>query len=188
YLSSWGDALPGANLLIAFGYMDEGNATSPSGAVITIADLTLNAFSLLKRPVRTPRVFITYHRAHSTTLALLVAARLQLAGVEHPFMDLSDSPGDALHAEQRERLAESDYCVALLAPGSLDASYIQAELDWAFEAGVNIVPVWHDGFTPAHDYPPELTARSAIRITESHAEAYHAGLARLLNRLGYAPS
>ncbi|MEO1667959.1 MAG: toll/interleukin-1 receptor domain-containing protein [Chloroflexota bacterium] len=188
YLGRWGDTLPSAMLLSAFGYIDEQQGVSPSGAKVTFGALTQAAFALLNQPVATPQVAISYAPATSSALALLVVARLQLVGVAHPLLDMNHNPGDELHAEREKDIRHSDYMVALLAPGTLDSDYVVAELLWALESeAVNVIPVWHDGFAPPHDYPPALTARNAIRISDETTAAYHGAMVRLLNRMGYAP-
>jgi len=188
YLNRWGDGLPGPNVLVAFGYLEERQSVSPSGAKIAVGDLTIEAFKRLKLPTRTPSVYIGYHRQRSSALALLVAARLQMAGVDNPFVDLEENPGDVLHDAQHERVLKSDFFVCLLAPGSLDSDYLMTELEWANESDqTNIVPMWHGGFRPAHDYPQWLAARNAIRIEDESATTYNMALVRLLNRIGYAP-
>ncbi|MEM6285178.1 MAG: toll/interleukin-1 receptor domain-containing protein [Chloroflexota bacterium] len=188
YLTKWGDALPSATLLSAFGYIEEQQATSPSGAKVMLGALTQAAFALLKQPIAPPQVAISYHPALSSALALLVVARLQIVGVSDPLLDMSLNPGDEVHAEREARVRHSHYMVALLAPGTLDSPYVQMELTWALEsASVNVIPVWHGGFEAEHDYPQSLAARNAIRITTESAAAYHNAMVRLLNRLGYAP-
>lgn len=188
HLDHWGDKLPSANLMIAFGYLEEQSGKSPSGAKITLGLLTLEAFARLKQPTRTPKIYISYHRAESSALALLVAARLQRVGIQHPVIDMNRNPGDVLHAEFEQRVRESDYLVCLIAPTTMESNYVIAELEWALDApSVNIVPIWHNGFVAPHDYPQELAARNAIRVSEESAEAYNTAIIRLLNRLGYAP-
>ncbi len=188
YVSRWHDQMPTAHLLVAFGYMEEHHTQSPSGAPITVGILTLAAFALLKRPIRQPAVYVSYRREESSALALLTVARLQMVGVQNPFIDMNLNPGDMLHAEQEARIRGSDYLICLIGPTTLDSSYVITELQWALETnGVNVVPVWHNGFEPAHDYPQALAMRNAIRIYEESAEAYNAALVRLLNRVGYAP-
>jgi hypothetical protein len=188
YLDRWGERLPPASLLVAFGYLEERTEHSPSGARMRVGTLTLDAFARLKKPPRTPQVYISYSREESSALALLTVARLQMAGVENPFIDMNHNPGDMLHAEQEARVRRSDYMVCLLAPTTLDSDYVCAEIDWALSTdGLNIIPVWHNGFAPAHDYPPALATRNAIRIEEESAEAYNNAMVRLLNRVGYAP-
>lgn len=188
YLGRWGDSLPSANLLIAFGYLEEQAVHSPSGAKMLVGALTLDAFARLKKPIRTPQVYISYNRQESSALALLTVARLQMIGVENPFIDMNRNPGDMLHAEQEARVRGSDYLVCLLGPTTLDSDYVLAEIHWGLETeGLNIIPVWHNGFAPTHDYPPALATRNAIRVAEESAEAYNNAIVRLLNRVGYAP-
>jgi hypothetical protein len=188
YLAAWGDALPSANLLIAFKYMVEQQTKSASGVVLTVGDLTLEAFALLKKPVRSPEVYISYNREQSSALALLTAARLQMVGVPNPFLDMNQNPGDTLHAEQEGRVRGSDFLVCLFAPDTLNSHYVRLELQWALETdGVNLIPIWHNGFSPSHDYPQGLAVRNAIRVHEESAEAYNTAMVRLLNRVGFAP-
>ena len=188
YLDSWSDQLPAANLLVAFGYLKEQSTQNASGVNIVVGDLTQEAFTLLKQPPRMPEVYISYHRQHSSAVALLAMARMKLAGIASPFLDMNLNPGDALHNEQEERVRMSQYFVCIIAQGSLHSPYMKRELEWALsQSTVNIILLWHGGFVPSYDYPPELTARNAIRVTEESAEAYHIAMMRLLNRLGYVP-
>lgn len=188
YLGRWGNQLPDAHLLLAFGYLEEHQSETPSGVKMTVGDVTLAAFALIKKPVRTPRVYISYHREYSSAFALLLAARMQRVGIENPLLDMTHNPGDLLHAEQARYVVASDFVVVLIAPGTLDAPYIQAEITWALGApDAHLIPVWHAGFTPAHDYPPELATRSSVRVKTESAAAYNSAVVSLLNRLGYAP-
>jgi len=188
YLQRWEDNLPSPTLLIAFGYMEEQQSVSPSGVKITLGALTLEAFALLKKPVREPQVYISYSREASSALALLTVARLQMAGIQNPYIDMNFNPGDTLHTEQEGRVRASDYLVCLLAPQTLDSDYVRAELMWALDTpGLNVIPLWHNGFAPAHDYPQTLAIRNAIRVSKESAEAYNTAMTRLLNRIGYAP-
>lgn len=188
YLQRWGDHLPASTLLFAFNYMTEQQVQAPSGAMMTVGDLTLEAFALLKKPIHAPEVYISYQRETSSAFALLIASRLQMAGVPNPFLDMNHNPGDVLHTEQETRVRNSDYLVVLIAPNALDSPYIQTEIMWGLETPtVNVIPVWHNGFSPAHDYPQALASRNAIRVLEESAEAYNTAVIRLINRLGYAP-
>ncbi len=188
YLHRWGDMLPSTTLLGAFGYMTEDTAQSASGATITVGSLTMAAFALLKHPARTPEVYISYHPAQSSALALLLLARLQITGVKNPYVDMNRNPGDALHMEQEARVRGSDFVVCLLAPGTLDSDYVQAEVHWGLDSeGTNVIPVWHNRFAPQHDYPQALALRNAIRVEEENATAYNDAIIRVINRVGYAP-
>ncbi len=173
---------------MAFGYLEERHAHSPSGVKMTVGDITLAAFALIKKPVRTPRVYISYHREYSSAFALLLAARMQLVGIENPLLDMTYNPGDALHAAQKRYVTDSDFVVCLIAPGTLDAPYIQSEIMWALNApDAHLIPVWHGGFSPSHDYPPELATRSSVRVGTESAADYNSAVVSLLSRLGYAP-
>ncbi len=183
YSARWDRALPSVHLLVAFGYLNQQH----DGRHMT-GLLTEKAFDLLKAPAKTPRVFVSYDRKQGSALALLIVARLQLAGVKNPFLDINKNPGDSIHAQLEDLLQVSEHCVCLIGPGTLDSSYMQQEIMWALaQNALNVIPVWYGNFEPDEHYPLELAARNAIRVPEESAEGYNTAVVRLLNRLGFAP-
>lgn len=183
--TKWDNQQPVADLLLSFGYVDLVEKME-SGTRSFV--LTQKAFQLLEKPTVPPSVFISYRRNQSSALGLLVVARLKAVGVPNPFIDMVIDPGAEWHALLEQTIRQSRYCIALIGPGTLESTYVRQELEWALSTpGQIVVPVWHNGFSPAADYPAELGMRNAIRIKEESAEEYEMAMIKLLNRLGYAP-
>lgn len=184
-VEKWNDKHPSADLLMSFGYV---NWLERRESGTNIYTLNEKAFSLLERPNAPPSVFISYRRNQSSALGLLIVARLKAVGVENPFIDMNIDPGDEWHALLEKTVRQSQYIIALIAPGTLESSYVRREIEWALDArGIHIIPVWHNGYTGEGEYPEALSSKNAIRIKEESAEEYELAMIKLLNRLGYAP-
>jgi hypothetical protein len=186
YLSDkWNDQQPAADLLVSFGYFNWlGQRESGTNVYI----LTEKAFGLLEKPTSPPSVFISYRRNQSSALGLLIVARLKAVGIENPFIDMNIDPGDEWHALLETTVRQSQYVIALIAPGTIESPYVRRELDWALAApGVHLIPIWHNGYAGDGDYPEALSSKNAIRIKEESAEEYELAMIKLLNRLGYMP-
>src|SRR5258708_33917902 len=164
---------PSITLLQIFGYLG-GN------------QLTRTAFSLLKRPASPPSVFISYKRDYSSAFGLLIESRLRAIGVD-AFIDRSLGIGP-WPEQLEEKIKESKYIVCLLAPQTLNSEVIKQELRWAQKYQKKIVPIWHSEFneTRIPDAFNDLGMNHAIVIRSESAEAYHDGVEKLINRLGYS--
>lgn len=149
--------------------------------------ISQKALELLEKPATPPTVFISYKRSESAALGLLTVARLKMAGVPNPFIDMQIDPGDLWHSELEHRIKEAEYFVSLLAPTTLESKYVRKEIQWAIDAQKVIIPIWHNGFAGNDDFFPELGTFNAIRIKEESAAEYDLAMTLLLNRLGYAP-
>jgi TIR domain len=183
--TKWQNEQPSANVLMSFGYFSL-LAERESGTIVYL--LTEKAFGLLEKPTAPPTVFISYRRSQSSALGLLVVARLKAAGVPNPFIDMVIDPGAEWHALLEKTVRGSRYFIALLAPGTLESTYVRQEIEWALNTPDQIIiPFWHNGFTPGADYPAGLETRNAIRLKEESAEEYELAMIKLLNRLGYGP-
>lgn len=178
YLRVWGGDHPNIYLLNSFAYV----AKQGPGEYI----LTEKAFALLERPAVSPSVFISYRRSESSAFGLLVEARLRMAGVQHPFLDKNLVPGDEWIQMLEQRIRQCQYFILLLGPSTLESAYVQQEIAWALQSQVNIIPIWHNNFHGAEDYPAELESKNAIRVKEESAEEYELAIIRLLSRLGYS--
>jgi len=71
--------------------------------------LTEKALALLEEPATPPTIFISYKRSESAALGLLTVARLKMAGVPNPFIDMELQPGDLWHAQLEQYVKESQY-------------------------------------------------------------------------------
>jgi TIR domain len=182
----WGGQQPGAHLLIANGYLQQ---TPENPALYS---LTKAAFDLIEE-IEPSRIFISYKRSESSAFALLVLARLKMAGFE-PFLDLALQPGDDWERGLRERIQGYEYLVALLGQETLKSEVCLKEISWAIESGLNIIPVWHNGFSyrsgewdVSLNVDKALSKTHTIRVIEESALGYNNALVELLNRFGVTP-
>ncbi|MBI5670063.1 MAG: toll/interleukin-1 receptor domain-containing protein [Chloroflexi bacterium] len=182
-MGRWDSNAPRLGLLIHNSYLQvDGNDVV----------ITRSAFDLLEA-AEPANIFISYKRSESSAFALLVLARLKAAGLE-PFLDLSLIPGEDWQAGLRERIAKYDYLIALLGRETLNSEVVLQEIQWALEAGLSLIPIWHNGFryqSGEWNVPPEvdqaLTTRHTIRVLEESALAYNNAIVELLNRFGITP-
>jgi hypothetical protein len=182
----WGEKHPPLDLLITNQYVQLLNGSSDT---LTI---TREAFALLDE-VEPANIFISYKRSESSAFALLVLARLKAAGLE-PFLDLSLVPGEDWEKGLKERIQKYDHLIALIGKETLKSEVCIKELTWALEARLNLIPVWHNGFTYKSDawtLPPAidtaLRQTHTIRVIEESALGYNNAIVELLNRFGVTP-
>jgi hypothetical protein len=184
---AWGDGIafaPGPSLLLSNGYLE----FSQTAYLITKA-----AFELVEE-TEPANIFISYRRRDSSAFALLVLARLKAAGLE-PFLDLALEAGEDWRKGLRERIRRYDYLIALLGAETLKSEIVIQELEWALEADVDVLPIWHGGFHyRPEDWPhlpasvaADLASRHTIRVLEESALAYNNAIVELLNRFGVTP-
>jgi hypothetical protein len=182
----WSYKQPGLDLLLGNQYLQPYSANSDTLVI------TRDAFALLDE-AEPASIFISYKRSESSAFALLVLARLKAEGLE-PFLDLSLVPGEDWQKGLKERIQKYDHLVALLGKETLKSDVCIQELTWAMEAGVNIVPMWHNGFvykSSEWTLPPVieslLSNTHTIRVIEESALAYNNAIVELLNRFGVTP-
>lgn len=179
----WNNSHPTANDLALFEYVKAAN-----GGVYS---LTKAAFDLLNRPAVPANVFISYKRKESSAFALLVEARLVMAGATSPHIDKNLKGGEPWHARLEERVKSSEYLVCLIGPTTLESDAVKKEIWWAIEAGRFIIPVCHNGQTLAEceKIMRELTVSNGYEIKgdpDGHSAAdYEAAVSFILNSLGY---
>lgn len=180
----WGDTIPRLELLISTGYATYG---------VNELLLLRPAFELLDETEPT-NIFISYKRSESSAFALLVLARLKMAGLE-PFLDMALVPGEDWQTGLKTRIQSYDYLIVLLGKETLNSEVTRQEILWAKEAGLTILPVWHNGFLyRSSDWaalPPELdnllSHAHTIRVIEESAVGYNNAIVELLNRFGVTP-
>lgn len=186
YLSQrWQDSAPHFGLLISNGYMRFEAAEND-------VYLTKAAFDLIDES-EPANVFISYKRSDSSAFALLILARMKAAGIE-PFLDLALQPGDDWEKGLRERIQKYQYLVAILSHDTLKSEVCLKEIAWAIEAGLSIIPIWHNGFVyTSGTYDVSLKVDTAlskthtIRVIEESALGYNNAVVELLNRFGVMP-
>jgi hypothetical protein len=182
----WGENRPTLDLLITNQYMQAISANSDTYII------TREAFDLLDE-AEPASIFISYKRSESSAFALLVLARLKAEGLE-PFLDLSLVPGEDWQRGLKERIQKFDAFILLLGKETLKSEVCIQEITWAMEAGLDIIPVWHNGFAyKSKDWELPSAIESAlenthtIRVIEESAIAYNNAIVELLNRFGVTP-
>lgn len=180
----WQDDHPSFGLLTVMGYLKWNDSNS---YIITKA-----AFDLLDG-AEPANIFISYRRRDSSAFALLVLARLKQAGLA-PFLDMSLVAGEDWQQGLRQRLQSYDYVVLLIGPDTLASGEVIREIEWAIDAKVQVIPIWHGGFVyqpGMFDLPAAvahlLQTTHTIRVLEESAVGYNNAVVELLNRFGVTP-
>ncbi len=155
-------------------------------------ELTKSAFDLLEE-VEPVTIFISYKRRESSAFAMYVLTRLKMEGLE-AFVDMTLIPGEDWHAGLKERIKEYDYLIALIGKETLKSDVCMKEIGWAIEAGITIIPVWHNEFKyKSGDWNIRekidrvLNATHSIQVKEESASGYNTAIVELLNRFGISP-
>ncbi len=180
----WIDDYPDELLLVQNGYFNRQTAAF---------EITKTAFDLINEAEPTT-IFISYKRSESSAFALLILKSFKAEGLE-AFLDLALEAGEDWHAGLKERIQGYDYFVLLLGPETLSSDVVKEEIGWALEAGLSIIPVWHNGFKYQSDQwqqlSPEidhkLSNTHAIEVKEESALGYDTAITELLNRFGVTP-
>jgi len=152
--------------------------------------ITKEAFDLLAE-AGAYSIFISYKRSESSAFALLVRNELKAAGLS-PFVDMQLQPGQHWHAELEKNIKSSDYFIILLGNKTLESTITIQQIQWALDAKIAIIPIWHNGFAyKSGDWskiPLEvdtaLRDTHTIRVIEENPLTYDTALRELLNRFG----
>ncbi|MEZ4670556.1 MAG: toll/interleukin-1 receptor domain-containing protein [Anaerolineae bacterium] len=185
----WADLPPHMGILVSNGYLAYDPIAGSAQGTLTISKA---AFDLIEE-ADPANIFISYKRSESSAFALLVLARLKAAGLE-PFLDLALQPGDDWEKGLKERIEKYQYLIAILGKETLQSEVCIKEISWAIEAGLAIIPIWHNGFTyksGAWDVSLKvdvaLSKTHTIRVIEESALGYNNAIVELLNRFGVTP-
>jgi hypothetical protein len=178
----WGTDFPSEYLMLSFGYFEDHDRE----AGYSIYLLTQKAFELLEKPSAPPSVFISYRRQDSSAFALLVEARLRLAGNPNPFVDKNLIPGEEWNDQLKRQIQSCRYFIALIGPTTLQSPHVLQEINWAAESASTIISVWHKGAAMDDAVPQVLQSRHAITIMQENALGYETAINQLLNAMGYA--
>ncbi len=152
------------------------------------------AFDLRKEPILS-KIFISYKRDESSAFAMFALTRLKMEGFE-TFIDMSLIPGEDWHAGLEERIKnkEYDYLIALIGKETLKSDVCVKEIGWAIDAGLEIIPVWHNKFkfvSNKWNLKPEIESaiqkKHAVQVKEESASGYNTAMVELLNRFGITP-
>jgi len=182
----WQHVYPRVSFLLVFGY------------VVSISEdgyrLTNKAFELLEQP-SAASIFISYRRSESSLFALLLVARLKAVGLD-PFLDMQNiEPGEEWRERLEQEVRRRPYFVCLISPITLQSQYVRQEISWAEQAGVKIIPMWHNGYNDTllsedrKQYPElgDFLQINAIQVRREDVEEYNNAVLRLLNHFGYTP-
>lgn len=180
----WKLDYPDLELLAVNGYI-----SMPSGTSFSILK---PAFDLLTE-AEPSTIFISYRRKDSSAFALLILKSLKERRL-NAFLDMALIPGENWHAELEKRVKAYDYLIALIGRDTLKSEVCLREIGWALEAGLTIIPVWHNGFNfQANKWgiPAEighlLATTHAIAVKEESASGYNTAIVELLNLFGVTP-
>ncbi len=156
--------------------------------------ITEKAFNLLIENIPAS-IFISYKRSESSAFAMYVLTRLKQEGIK-AFVDMELMPGEDWHAglEKRIKNQEYDYFITLIGKETLKSEVCIKEIGWAIEAGLEIIPVWHNKFkfvSNKWNLKPEIAStiekKHAIQVKEESASGYNTAMVELLNRFGITP-
>jgi hypothetical protein len=129
----WGEKLFNPSMLIEQGYLKKGKAINGTyKGTIWVYYLTGKAQALPAEQVKQRSIFISYRRAESSALALLIVARLKEHGLAS-FLDVHPdneglNAGDNWHAELESHVASNDNFIVLIGPKTLESKYVRQEI------------------------------------------------------------
>ena len=173
----WNHNPPSPGLLIALDYLAHLGGDQYS--------LTAKSLSLLEAPPRPPNVFISYKHDQSSAFALLIEARLKIAGNPNPFLDKNILAGEEWRGHLDSTIKQSQYFVCLIGPETLKSKMVLQEIAWAEEANCRIISIWH-GCAIGNDSPEVLKQRQVIQVAGESALEYETAVNQLLNSMGYS--
>src|SRR4030095_15676733 len=122
--------------------------------------LTERAFDLT-RSGSISSIFISYRRKDSSAFALLILKHLKEHSLD-AFVDMALVPGEDWHAGLKERIQGYDFFILVLGKDTLSSEYVVEEIGWAMDAGLTIIPVWHNDF----EYKSTDWGRIPVRIDQ----------------------
>jgi hypothetical protein len=180
--AKWNSDLPSHELMTTLGYITLVRRTDQGDLNY---QLTEKSLALLERPAAPPSVFISYKRDQSSAFALLIEARLRLAGNPNPFVDKNLTPGDEWHGKLENTIKSCEYFISLIGAKTLDSAMVLKEIHWAETSGCKVISIWHGGASIDSTAPEVLRTHHAIQVTGESALEYETAVNQLLNALGY---
>jgi hypothetical protein len=134
-----------------------------------------------------PKVFISYRRQPSWSLARSVATSLERRGAD-VFLDVDDINEGRFSEMIQQAIENCDYFVPILSPDTLESKWVRREIEMAIQLKKTIVPLTTDGFnfygTDLPENLQELSSHNAITITPEFFEAAIDRLATRFLKLG----
>ena len=121
-----------------------------------------------------PKVFISYRRKPSWSVARSLADKLQKRGAD-VFLDVDDINDGRFADVIQQAIADCDYFVPILTPTTLESEWVRREIETAIEQDKVIIPFMTDGFSFSRTDLPEslaeLPAHNAIDVTPAYFDA-----------------
>ncbi|MBZ0288227.1 MAG: toll/interleukin-1 receptor domain-containing protein, partial [Anaerolineae bacterium] len=131
---------------------------------------------------RVPMVFISYRRGSSWGQARSIEQSLRKRGA-NVFIDVDDINEGKFAETIQKAIADCDFFLPVLAPGTLDSIWVRREIAHAIQLKKTIVPLLVDGFAlDEASVPPDITeiaSHNAIRVLP---EFYEEAMDRLAKR------
>jgi hypothetical protein len=183
---------PEYDILISLGYF-ELMPERQNNSMTAYVRILKPAFELLSAPFAPSRVFISYRRRESSAFALLLEARLRIAGMpsESIFVDKNMTGGERWEARIYREIESTDYFVCLIGPTTLtQGSWVNKEIDTLKQVRPQaiVIPVCHNG-TRLGQLPSSLASSNGYEIgkplDEETALDYEMATNFVLNALGY---
>lgn len=135
--------------------------------------------SVKAKTVAKTKVFISYRRVGGASTAQTIKERLERKRAE-VFLDVHDINAGRFDEIISKAIADCDYFVLVLAPGTLDSEWVVKEVRHAIKTERTIIPVLVDGYRfETHPTPADLKAietHNAINLTP---EYFDEGIERL---------
>jgi hypothetical protein len=179
-------------ILLALGHLQAIPNTGQSSMTESLM-IGKSAFELVKAPFVPSKVFVSYRRRESSAFALLIEARLRIAGVptEGIFVDKNMTGGERWENRIHREIEQCDYFVCLIGPTTLaDGSWVSKEIEILKQTNPKAIaiPVCHNGFRLGQ--LPETLAKSngyelAKPTDEETALDYETAVNFVLNSMGY---
>jgi hypothetical protein len=134
-----------------------------------------------------PKVFISYRRQPSWSLARSVAKFLEKRGAD-VFLDVDDINEGRFAEMIQEAVEQCDYFVPILAPTTLESTWVRREIEAAIQLNKTIVPLTTDNFdfyaANLPDNLRELSSHNAITVTPEYFDEALERLATRFLKLG----
>lgn len=132
-----------------------------------------------------PRVFISYKRDPSATLANLIKDRLELKHNIDAFLDDRDLKAGSFPPQLWNAIIKSDFFICVISNTTFDSKWVLQEIQHAFDNSKTMIPVFQESYTkpPASPSPSiqALLGSNGIQILDKRGIYIDAQLNRLAN-------
>jgi hypothetical protein len=126
---------------------------------------------------KTPSVFISYRRDVSAGFAQIIHDKLESLGA-NVFIDVNDIHAGDFSDYIKQSIRASDFFVLILAPKTLESSWVIQELQYAYEHNKIIIPVLMNDFSLyGSEVPAELQFLQTLNAVELRPQYVDAAVA-----------